>query len=281
MRWPFFDINRARLHKWLGEIGRVLSAVFLAALLIIPITWFIWFIFFTDAFTVRAITVVDAREHTSEAIKTMLEEKIGSNMFWLQTPVLEQKILLSVPQVRDVHIARTLPETLKVVVQEKEPVLLLLSQRKYYFIDGNGIAYEEARLDTLPGIVLPIVKNNDEAAQLTLGTPVVDQRFIGFVQYVQTHLPEMVGSQVVETRIPSLAAREVHFHLDNNLIIRLDITREPQGQLAILRKLLETTIPADKKSQIEYIDLRIPQRVYYKLKQSGRIVPTPIPSPKS
>ncbi len=276
MRLPFSDINQARLKKFLGETGRVLSVVFLVALLLIPVAWFIWFIFFTDTFTVRAITVLDAREHTAQAVQTILQEKVGSNMFWLQTPVLEQKILLSVPQVRDVRIVRTLPDTLKVVVQEKQPVLLLLSQKKYYFIDSDGIAYEEARLETLPGTVLPIVKNNDEGGELTLGNPVVDQRFIGFVQYVQQRLPEIVGAQVVETRIPSLAAREVHFHLDNNWEIRLDITREAAGQIAILKKLLETTIPEDKKSQIEYIDLRIPQRVYYKLKGT---IPKPAAQP--
>ncbi|MBI3256072.1 MAG: FtsQ-type POTRA domain-containing protein [Candidatus Andersenbacteria bacterium] len=266
MRIPFGDMNQARLKQGLGVVGRVLSALFLALLLVVPIAWFFWFIFFTDTFTVRAVTVVDAREHTATAVQQILEEKLGKNMFWLQTPVLEQKILLSVPQVRDVHIVRTLPDTLKVVVQEKEPVLLLLSQRKYYFIDAGGIAYEEARLETLPGTLLPIVKNNDEGGQLTLGVPVVDQRFLGFLQYVQRELPGIAGAELVETRIPSLAAREVHFHLNNNWEIRLDITREPQGQLAILRKLLQTTIPDDKKSQIEYIDLRIPQRVYYKLR---------------
>lgn len=268
MRLLFWDLNQARWNKFWEQALHVLSVVFLVALLVIPITWFIWFVFFTDTFTVRAVTVVDARPHTEEAVQARLQEKIGSNMFWLQTPILEQNILLAVPQVRDVHIVRKLPDTLKVIVQEKTPTLLLLSQKKYYFIDTGGVAYEEARLETLPGTVLPIVKNNDEQAQLTLGVPVVDQHFIEFLQNVQKEMPEVTGAQVVETRIPSLAAREVHLRLDNNWLVRFDVTRDAAAQLTILKKLLEITISEEKKPFIEYIDLRIPQRVYYKLRES-------------
>jgi|SRR3989344_7049596 len=263
-------MNRARLSKFAEQAGRVLLVFFLVALLVIPLVWFLWFIFFTDRFTVRAITVVDAREHTVASVQTLLEEKVGANMFWLQTPILEQKILLAMPQVQDVHIVRTLPDTLKIVIQEKTPVLLLLSQRKYYFVDEAGIAYEEARLETLPGTVLPIVKNSDEEAQLTLGAPVVDKKFIHFLQLVNKQLPEVTGAQVIEMRIPSLAAREVHFYLDNNWIIKLDVTRDAGGQLRTLKYLLESTIAADRRPSIEYIDLRIPQRVYYKLKQASK-----------
>ena len=267
-------MNRARLSRLMAQVGRVMLVIFLAVLLVMPLLWFIWFIFFTDSFTVRAITVIDAREHTAASVQALLEEKMGANMFWLQTPILEQKILLAVPQVRDVHIVRTLPDTLKIVVQEKTPLLLLLSQRTYYFVDEAGIAYEEARLETLPGTILPIVKNSDEEAQLTLGAPVVDKKFIQFLQFVNKQLPEVAGAQVIETRIPSLAAREVHFYLDNNWIIKLDVTRDPGGQLRTLKSLLESTIAADRRPSIEYIDLRIPQRVYYKLKQAAHPNPT-------
>lgn len=259
-------MNRARWRK-LGEyILQGMSVVFLLALLIVPLVWFISFVFFTDTFTVQAITVVDARPHTSEQVQQIMAEKIGSSMFWLQTSLLEGRLLLHIPQVRDVHIVRTLPSTLKVIVQEKEPAVLLLSGRKYYFVDAGGIAYEEAQLDTLPGVVLPVVKNNDDSATLAIGTPVVTESFIAFVQRVQRDLPEIVPAQVVEVRIPSLASREVHFHLSNNWLLRFDVTRNPSGQLSILRTLLSITIPADKQPLIEYIDLRIPQRVYYKLK---------------
>lgn len=262
---PWLNFNRARVNKFLFQLLKGVSYIFLLALLVLPAGWFIWFAFFTTTFTVQAVTIVDAHDNTAQAVQALLKDKIGQNIFWLHTAIIEEKIVLTVPQVRDVHIVRKLPSTLKVVVQEKTPVMLLLSQKKYYFVDNDGTAYEEASLDTLPGVVLPVVKNNDQDGAVTVGSPVVEQSFITFVQQIQKELPNIIPAQVVEIRIPSLAAREVHFHLNNNWLVRFDIGRSPEGQLAILKKLLTTTVPADQQANIEYIDLRIPQRVYYKI----------------
>lgn len=229
-----------------------------------PLGLLVWLIFFTPTFVIQAITIVDAREHTAAAIQEQTQTYVGKNIFFTPTDVIAKQLGTNIPQIRTVHIERKLPGTLKVVVQEKTPALLLLSSRQYYFVDVEGIAYEEARLETLPGIVLPVVKNNDQTAQLILGTQVVDRNFIDFVTVTTKDLPVITEAKVVETRIPSLAAREVHFILDNNWQIRFEVTRPPAGQLDVLKQLLANNITPDERSSLDYIDLRIPNRVYYK-----------------
>jgi cell division septal protein FtsQ len=264
MRLPFGDSPRFTLQSLRRQIWQWFSVVFLAAVVIVPLALLIWFIFFTPTFNIQAITIIDARPHTTTAVRELIKSKIGENIFFLNTEVLEQHIQTSISQIRNVHIVRKLPGTLKIIVQEKTPALLLLSRGKYYFVDSEGIAYEEAQLDTLPGTVLPIVKNNDQESQVTIGTPVVETSFVQFVQAIQDQLDDVTGAKVVETRIPSLAAREVHFRLDNNWEIRFDITRSPAAQLDILKRLLTSTITDQEKQTLQYIDLRIPNRVYYK-----------------
>lgn len=260
------------------------SLIFLILLIIVPVGLLIWLAFFTDSFLVQNITVVDARPHTTERIEEIVSEVSGKNIFFIQSDLLEGAIQSEVPQVRTVHIARKLPATLKVIVQEKEPKLLVLSQANYYFVDQQGIAYEEASLDTLPGVVLPVVKNTSTEGELTVGTSVVDEEFVDFVQVVGEQLPEYVGSQVAEIRIPSLAAREVHFLLDSNIEARFDSTRSPLVQLSILEKLLENTITEEERANLEYVDTRIPNRVYYRTRggaelESGASLPTFSPTP--
>lgn len=240
------------------------SVVLLVLLMVVPVGGLAWLVFFTETFRLQAVTVVDAREHTAAQVKQIAEELAGHNMLFLQTDILEQKILSEVPQVRTVHAVRKLPGTLKIIIQEKTPMVLLLSGGRYYFVDESGIAYEEARLDTLPGIVLPQLKNSDATAQVTAGTRVVEPAFIQFVNEVQQKLPEVVATPVVEIRIPSLAAREVHFYLSNNWQVRFDSTRAVTAQLAVLKQLLESTVTPKEQQVLEYIDLRIPNRVYYK-----------------
>jgi cell division septal protein FtsQ len=262
----WFHTQIGRWHHWRARIIEWLSFALLASLIVVPLGMLGWLVFFTDTFVVRNMTVVDARPHTADAVRSLTEGFLNKNILFIQTPYVEQQILAEIPQIRDVYIARKLPDTLKITVQEKTPLLLLLSNTRFYFIDAEGVVYEEAGLDTLPGIVLPVVKNTDTGAQVTLGVPVVESSFVEFVYKAEEYLPDIVEANIAEIRIPSLAAREVHFLLDNNILIRLDSTRALESQLNVLDRLLEHTIPEETWPDVEYIDLRIPNRVYYKLR---------------
>jgi len=253
-----------RWYVWRQRLLEWLSVGLLAALLVAPLSLLAWLMFFTDTFAVQAVTIVDARPHTEEEVRGRVESAKGQSILFIQTGLIEDRLLAEIPQLRDVHIVRKLPATLKIIVQEKTPALLLLSAGKYHFVDGGGIVYEPARLENLPGIVLPVIKNNDSASQVTLGVRAVDPTFVQFVQTAQEKLPAIAGGQIAEIRIPSLAAREAHFLLNNNWTIRLDTTRSLDAQLEVLKSLLEHSIAADRRQKIDYIDLRIPNRVYYK-----------------
>ncbi len=253
------------LQRWWQQTILWFSVALLVALVTVPIGLFVWLLFSTNIFTVQAITVVDARPHTTEAVKTLLGGLRGDSIFLVLPEALEQRIMTALPQVRTVHITRKLPGTIKIVVQEKTPTLLLLTGGDYYFVDQEGVAYEEARLENLPGVVLPVVKNTDTpVSTVTLGAPVVEQSFVGFVHDIQKKLPEKLGFRVAEIRIPSLSAREVSFTLDNNWLIRFDVARPAEHQLAVLARVLDDTMSDQERDNLEYVDLRIQNRVYYK-----------------
>lgn len=245
------------------------SLALLAAIVLVPGGILAWLIFSTDTFIVQSVTIVDAREDTEEEMRARTQELIGKRILFLQTERIAHVIEREIPQIRNIHITRKLPGTVKIVVQEKEPSLLLLSGKTYYFVDQEGIPYEQARLDILPGIALPTVKNSDQTTQVKLGAPALSRDFISFVLQAEQHVSDVLGAHVAELRIPSLATREVHVRLDNNLFIRFDTTRPFESQLSVLRRLLEHTISREDLPNVEYIDLRIQNRVYYKLRTNS------------
>lgn len=262
-------MNSVRWNVMLRKLMDWSSVAFLALLIIVPVIMFIWLLFFTKTFSISSVTIVDAKQNTEPEVRAIVEKSIGENILFAQTKPIEREILKKVTQIKDAHIIRKLPGTIKVVIQEKTPVLLLLSGGTYYFLDNQGIAYEEASLDSLPGIVLPVLKNSDQNTHVTLGTRAVDNQFILFITETLKKLPSTASAQVVEIQIPSLETREAHFLLDKNWTLLMDTTRSADDQLDILKRLLEHTVTAQELQTLQYIDLRIPNRVYYKSRVSN------------
>lgn len=258
-QWTMF---RQAILQWL-------SVALLIILVLVPLGLFSWLFFFTEMFDVQAVAVVDAREETADEVKKIINEEIaasplGKNIFFVPTDAMEELIRDKIAKVRTVHVVRKLPGTIKAIVQEKTPALLLLSSGKYYFLDEWGVAYEAARLDTLPGVVLTTVKNEDEEAKVTIGTAAVDASLISFLQAAQDELPELVGAQIGEVHVPSLAAREVKIILNNNWTVLFDVTRPATGQIDVIKRLIQDTISPEEVAAMQHIDVRIPNRVYYK-----------------
>jgi cell division septal protein FtsQ len=221
-------------------------------------------------FAIQAITVVDGREDTTNMVRHIVQESVTPNsrglttIFSINPDVIEQRIVRDIPHVRVAYVTRQLPGTVRVVVQEKTPSLLLLAQTTYYFVDEAGFAYEQARLDNLPGVIVPIVKSKSAPEDVRLGAPVVSHEFVTFVTDMHQKISDVVQAKTVELYIPSLAAREVSFRLDNNWEVRFDATRSVSEQLSVLQQLLQQTLTDSEKQTLEYIDLRIPNRVYYR-----------------
>jgi hypothetical protein len=124
--------------------------------------------------------------------------------------------------------------------------------------------FEKADLLNLPGLVLPTVKNMSEETEIEIGVPVVSLEFVQFVETASKKISEDLDVKVVEIKIPSLAAREVYFELNNNWEIKFDVTRDPVGQIELLSRVVKEMLSEDEKVTLQYIDLRIPKRVYYK-----------------
>lgn len=267
-------MDRLALRLTLRRLAPVLTVVGAGVLTVGPVVGLLALALSTDIFTVQAVTVIDAREDLVAAVKEVTDEHLRSvpwrrAIFLVPADDIEAAIVTRLPSVRSAHVRRTLPGTLTVIIQAKEPALLLFSGGRYYFVDDQGVAYEEAQLDRLPGVVLPTIKNNDRAATVPAGTAVISEAFANFVRTAQAELPHVSGATPVEIRIPSLASREVHFLLNNNWTVRFDVTRAAATQLAVLRTVLDTTLTTAEKETLEYIDLRIPNRVYYKTRSAG------------
>lgn len=134
-------------------------------------------------------------------------------------------------------------------------------QNNCFNIDEEAFAFEEA-LQT-QGTLLLTIKNERSNQELRqIGERVTEESFLKNMLYIRDVLKEtsQLGISAVLLKDPDEVIAQT---LENWDIIFVD-SRLIEDQVTALREILKSQIPLEKRKQLEYIDLRVEERAYYK-----------------
>jgi hypothetical protein len=101
----------------------------------------------SSIFGYRAVLVDDHRFTSTAAVEDALSLPKGTNLFALSTDRLATT-LRSLTTVRDASISVVLPDTVRVRLEERQPVLVWAVGEERYLVDGEGVLF--ATLQTAP-----------------------------------------------------------------------------------------------------------------------------------
>lgn len=189
------------------------------------------------------------------------------NLLLVSRELLEREILSRYPLVQSVKVERLLPGLLKITLTPKRPEVIFYSGRRYYYVDKDGMAFAEVSFTHLPGVDLPIVKVAAGEAEVQLGSRILSPAFVSFVRELQAGLPRQTKLQIAALTIPSVATRELTVQVNEGWRILFDTERSPTHQLQALVKVLAEVIPREERAKLEYLDLRVPRKVYYRFRR--------------
>ncbi len=208
-----------------------------------------------------------------EAINERLEEKylnlIGkNNLILLQKSEIRRMLLTDFKRIEAVQIEEVFPNKLVVAIKERNLTMLLCSSGKCYVLNERGEEYpadnfspEELEaenlvtLDDLSGSQIDTENNPLESSFqdfiLKLGDRVFGDTGIVLGKHYETP-SRMSGDLKVETQ----DGWQINFSQDIGL----------EKELLMLKTVLTNKIPKDQQKNLEYIDLRIANKVFYKFK---------------
>ncbi len=203
------------------------------------------FLLGTPYFVVKNVTVEGADSVPEVEIKELLPK--GRNIFLVNSGQVEAKLRERYPEIKEIVVYKGLPQTLKVVLAERQPVLVWQSGGQSYLVDDQGIAYQTTSGSS--DLVLVVDPLN---IQVKMGERVAPVRFIDFLLKVTQKLKEEA-----HLNIASVQLRETNFDLDvvadQGFHIYFDTGRSPEKQVSALVKIL-----AEKRDLVhEYVDLRV------------------------
>ncbi len=242
---PKIDLQTPKIPA--GSISLVpLKIILIGAVLFGLYYW----LFISGFFNIKEI-VIDG--DAGDEIKTEVTALRGQNIFLVGGKDTEKSLQQKQPGIKKIKIIRGIPDTLKVELYERDSALTWESGGKKYLVDSIGVPFKE--VDKAKHFL--IVDTNN--LPVALGTQVVDEDFITFVEYAEQEIPLKIDFkidhfEIIETTYQVLVVGE-----DKKKIL-FSTMRQLTPQLDAFKKVYD-----EKRGEIqEYVDTRVEGLVYYK-----------------
>ncbi|MCD6550392.1 cell division protein FtsQ/DivIB [bacterium] len=180
------------------------------------------------------------------------------SVFLVNLENLNEEILNYFPQIGEVFIQRQFPDKLIISVRERKPIGVVKQDNNYFFIDKEGVVFEKVnnQKNQWPEIVLPEVDKD-----LKIGRTIIEKNLISRIAEIEEELRKKEISlrsiKIVSSKRANVLTQEgweVYFNLDDNI----------SKQVFNLDLLLREKISPRERENLEYIDLRFGNQIFYK-----------------
>lgn len=156
------------------------------------------------------------------------------------------------------------PTSAAVIIPDSEEVRPKEEIKDCFYVDREGVVFEEAPLTFGALIVLVKDFSGDE---ISLGAKIAEPKTVKFILDVRDWLAKNSDVSLAEFSIDK-EDRQLRGLTAEGWQIVFNESQTAAEQGFIVKKVLEEEIK-DKRQGLEYIDLRIENRVYYKFKESN------------
>lgn len=234
----------------------------------------IWAIFLSPIFKIKNIDIISADDYLSRdnILKTISYiAPLGffkENLLILSKSNLKSELSSNFPAITDITIKKKLFNTLTVNFSKRIPIGIWCHPTgdqpqadSCYYFDKEGIVFANAP-QTEGSLILKITDLSKN--EISLGAKVLDNSRINFITNFSDTLNEIGKFKILEFRINPNSSVDFEAITDTGWLIYLDNTQDPKITVNNLLTILDEAVK--NAGNLEYIDLRIPSRIFYKLR---------------
>lgn len=218
----------------------------------------IYFVFGSQFFLLDELKITGNHLSTQEQIQGLLFPRgfKGVNAVTWPEGMARKKLLSKVPQIGEVNFRKNLISNLLIIeIKEHQTSVVWQTAGEKFLVNRYGVVYDKAG-DNTPLILIEDLKN----VPVSLNQRIVALDFIEFVTSFVANLPRKTNISIMRITIPETTF-EVEMYTNQKWRIILDTTRPPDDQLNSLVRVLREMQDNPPR---EYVDLRIPNKVFYK-----------------
>lgn len=188
----------------------------------------------------------------------------NDNFFAVSAAVLGQSLLKKFTQASEVEVRKVFPRDVVVNVKERMLWGVYCARdrgeiRSCFYVDDRGTAYED--ISSLEGYLLPILYSSENVA---LGSKATDEETIAFFGAAKKAASEF-GADLLSLTFSTSTPGDARLGFAEGWSAIVTLPRPVEEWSLILKTLLEKDIGA-RRAELEYVDLRFGNKVFYKFK---------------
>lgn len=266
-------INQSYQEKYQQDKKRkILKKVFLFSVLLFSLVGGSFYaLFFSHLFNIREISIASVGSVKSQEVRNTVDGYLAEkpffisrfeNIFLADAEEIGALISRQFPAVENVKVEKKYFHALAISISQKKTAGIWCYQKigQCFHFDRQGIAFDF--VTETSGALL--VNVNDQRGDFDrLGQPVTGQETLDFVFEIDERL-EKAKIETLKFMIPM----EEDFRFDaktvEGWVIYFSTKDDLSKQFNSLEIFLAQKITPEKRSQLQYIDLTVPNRVYYK-----------------
>lgn len=219
-------------------------------------------------------------EQDSRDIQTKIDDLLSGNrvlvipkrfIFSTGGRAIEKHILAALPRFAAIAVAKQFPHGISVSYTKRIFFALLCNDaakseiHSCGYIDRTGFVYEDA--PEASGSL--IVKIKSDLPTVKVGTQAIDEPTVKQMGLFGDGMKKIAGLRLTTYALSSQAPDELRMHVAEGFTVIVKKDGNPEAVLQILRTVLDQEIKTNK-SNLDYIDLRLGNKVFYKYRGGSK-----------
>ncbi|MEI6266598.1 MAG: hypothetical protein WCP14_01800 [bacterium] len=227
--------------------------------ILLLITGIIFLVFISDVFRVNNVVFSPTKyisreelEKTKNNNQTLFDNNIISFGFFGLAGKLEK-----VTGVSKISVIRKSNHDIYVNIKEEYPLLVWQTMNKKYLVNNDGIIWAnfEDKYASVPIII------DTKNVPVELNSKVIPGTFISFITELQNNFPKKTANTIIKMEVLDIIS-DLRVTTKAGWCVYFDTSRTAGNQIISLGRVL--TEVAAKKQPLEYVDLRVRDRIFYK-----------------
>ena len=219
----------------------------------------VYFIFFSSFFQVKEVNFSETKYVSREELNKAVEETqglINDNIITFGFFNFRGR-LGEVIGIKSFKIIRKFPDNIYIEIEEKSPLFVWQILDHKYLVDEDGYVWATYEDKYASLLVVSDTKN----VPVQMGSKIVPASFAVFVRDLFNNFENTTGLAITKAEVLDIVS-DLKITSSAGWYVYFDTSRTFKNQLTSLVRVLEEV--RNKKRSLEYVDLRIEDRIFYK-----------------